>query len=90
MPLYVESVNNNNTNMSQPQGFNTTSILYKEHQLANIELWDSQINPISIFGNTEFISIDMKNIKISLYHIADFIKKIEISRIIKKKTFLIL
>ena len=76
--------------MSQPQGFNTTSILYKEHQLANIELWDSQINPISIFGNTEFISIDMKNIKISLYHIADFIKKIEISRIIKKKTFLIL
>jgi len=73
-PLYVESVNNNNTNTSQSQGFNTTSILYKKHQLANTELWYSQTNPISIFGNTESIPIDMKNIKISLYHIADFIK----------------
>ena len=45
-----------------------------ESQPANPDLWDGQSKPISIFGNTESIHEDLKNIKTSINHIADLIK----------------
>jgi len=63
-----------NINIDQPYSLDLTSISYLEAQLAKSKLWDGHSNPISIFGTTETISDDLKNIKVSLHHITDFIK----------------
>jgi len=51
-----------------------SSISYSEAQPVKSKLWNDHSDPISIFGTVETILEDLKNIKISLYHIADFIK----------------
>jgi len=51
-----------------------SSIPYLELQLANPDLWNSQSNTVFIFGTIETIHENLKNIKISLHCITDFIR----------------
>jgi len=77
----MESAYISNQNLNQPCSFELSSISYSELQLANPDLWNGQSNPVFIFGITETIHKDLKNIKTSLHCIADFIR----NRSLKKK-----
>ena len=50
-------------------------IPYSNSELANPNLWNSNFNPISIFGMIKKSADDVKNIIVSLNHIASFINK---------------
>jgi len=51
-----------------------SSISYLEAQPVKFKLWNGYSNPIFIFGTAEIILEDLKNIKISLHYITNFIK----------------
>jgi len=70
----MESVNTHNVNVNQLCSLDLSSIPYSESQLAKHKLWDGHSNSISIFGTTKTILKNLKNIKISLHHIVNFIK----------------
>jgi len=61
-------------NLGQSNSLNSSSIPYSDHQPANPDLWDGHIHLISIFGNKEMVTINIKNIEVSLIYMADFIK----------------
>jgi len=71
-------------NLGQSNSLNFSSILYSDHQPANSDLWDSYTHSISIFGNQEIVTINTKNIEVSLTHIANFIKNKNIKKNRKK------
>jgi len=50
-------------------------ILYQDNQLANLQLWDNNFTPVSLFDIDKFITSDIKNIVCSLLKIAIFIKQ---------------
>ena len=66
--------NIHNVNVDQPCNLDSTSITYLEAQLAKSNFWNSYSNLISIFGTIETILDNLKNIKVSLYYIINFIK----------------
>ena len=75
MPLpYVESTDISNQNTNQSCGLKSFFISYLELQLANLDLWDSQSNSTYIFRYIETVHKGLKNIKFSLYYIANFIR----------------
>lgn len=75
MPLpYVESIDISNQNTNQSCGLKSFFISYLELQLANLDLWDSQSNSTYIFRYIETVHKGLKNIKFSLYYIANFIR----------------
>jgi len=75
MPLpYVESTDISNQNTNQSCGLKSFFISYSELQLANLDLWDSQSNSTYIFRYIETVHKGLKNIKFSLYYIANFIR----------------
>ena len=50
-------------------------ILYQVNWLANLQLWDGNFSPISLFGINEFLTSDVKNIVYFLFRIATFVKQ---------------
>jgi len=60
-------MNNNRANMNLPHRFESASLAYSDSQPTNQNSWDSQTNPILIFGTEELKIIDINNIKLSLY-----------------------
>jgi len=75
MPLpYVESTDISNQNTNQSCSLKSFFISYSELQLANLDLWDSQSNSTYIFRYIETVHKGLKNIKFSLYYIANFIR----------------
>jgi len=65
--LHGESVNNYKTNMCIPQRLETSSIFYRDKQLAELNSWDMEALLLSLFGTTDFINIDTKNISTLLF-----------------------
>ena len=48
-------------------------IPYDVNQAVNPESWDSKFNSILLYGSMEHLTIDINNIKESLYHIGKYI-----------------
>jgi len=67
---------NNITNQQYSLG--TLLILYLNFELANPNLWDGNLDPISIFSMIKKSAEDIKNIITSLNHMASFIDKRDI------------
>ena len=74
LELHRKSMNNNDTNTYQFQGFETSSIFYLVDYPADSNSWDSKAHLIFIFGTNSFMEIDTKNIALSLYRITFFIR----------------
>jgi len=53
-------------------------IPYLNSELTDLNIWDSNFNLISIFGTIKKSADDVKNIIVSLNHIASFINKRDI------------
>ena len=60
--LHGESVNNYGTKMYILQRLETSSISYRGKQLAELNSWNREALFLSLFGTTDFINIDTKNI----------------------------
>jgi len=57
---------------------------YGNNQPANLSSWDGHTAPISIFGNVDSVPFNTKNIKTSLYYIANFITNRKLKNKIEK------
>jgi len=77
-------------NLGQSNSLNSSSIPYSDHQPANPDLWDGHTHLISIFGNKEMVTINIKNIEVSLIYIWLTSSKTETLRIMGRKIFLVL
>jgi len=60
---------------NQQYGLGASLIPYSNSKLANSNLWNSNFNPISIFRTIEKSMDDVKNVIVSLNHMASFIDK---------------
>jgi len=70
-----KDVFNCNMNTYNIQSFKLFSISYKDNQPTELNSWNREAWPLSIFGNIKFLDIDSKNISTLLLHMADFIHK---------------
>jgi len=52
--------------MSISYGLKMFSILYGNHQPVELNSWNGETHPLSIFGTNEFLEINSKNFSISL------------------------
>jgi len=70
-----EDMSNYSINMYNLQGFESFSILYGDHQLAKLNLWNGNVLLIFLFSTNDLLDIDFKDIDIStsLLQMADFI-----------------
>ena len=68
-----KSTNNSIIDISYPYSLEISSISYGDNQLTNLYIWNSYTALISIFGSSEVISINTRNIEVSLYQMADYI-----------------
>ena len=68
-----EDVSNCGMNTCEPQGLESSSISYRDKQLAEPNSWNGKALPLSLFGTIEFLEIDSKNISTLLLCMADFI-----------------
>jgi len=53
---------NCNINICAPQGLKISSIPYRNYQLTEPNSWNGEAHPLFLFGNTDFLEIDSKNI----------------------------
>ena len=60
-------MNNNSVNMNLSHGFESAPLAYSDSQPTNQNSYNSQTNPILIFGIEELKIIDINNIKLYLY-----------------------
>jgi len=67
-----------NNASNQQYGLGASLILYSNFKLANPNLWNGNFNPIFIFRTIEKSINDVKNIIVSLNHMASFIDKRDI------------
>jgi len=63
--VYVPHGNNTN-NTSFPSDLEPSVISYQANQPADLQLWDGNFSPVSLFGIDEFLTGDAKNIVCSL------------------------
>ena len=82
-----KNTNNNNIDTSYFHGLETSFISYEDNQPTNPNSWNDCTASIFIFRNSNSIPIpiDIKNIKISLYQIADFIKNKKLKNNMEKE-----
>ena len=73
-----------NMNMYTLQDLETTSIPYKDNQPVELNSWNKEAYPISIFGTVKFLDIDSKNILTLLLWMANFISNRKIKNNMKK------
>ena len=73
-------MNNNSVNMNLSHGFESAPLAYSDSQPTNQNSYNSQTNPILIFGIEELKIIDINNIKLYLYWITDFIKNCSLKK----------
>jgi len=59
--------------MCHPQKFETSSILYRNKQLAIPNSWGSKALSISLFETNESVVIDINNIEKSLLQMSEYI-----------------
>ena len=76
LPTHIKGDVYNINNLNQHHGLGASSILYSNSDPADLELWDSKFNPISLFGMIEKSADDVKNIIMSLNHMASFCYKL--------------
>ena len=69
-----ESEANNMTNTYPSQDFTNVLILYNINQPVELNAWDGEAHPISIFGTMEFLEINSMNITSLLLYLANFIR----------------
>ena len=62
-------------NVSSFSGLEPLVILYQANQPADLQLWDGNFTPISLFGTDEYLAGNAKNIAFSLLRITAFIKQ---------------
>ena len=67
-----------NNSSNQQHGFSTSLIPYSDSVPADPDLWNRNLYPISIFSMHKKSKNDIKNIIISLNHMASFIDKKDI------------
>jgi len=75
---YIKGEMSINNITNQQWGLGTSLIPYSSSSLADPSLWNSNVNPISIFGTIEKSAEDIKNVITSLNYIAFFIDKRDI------------
>lgn len=83
-PSHSRNIENCNIDASHPHSFNILSLSYRNNQLANLNSWDGYTTPIFIFSNVESVPINTKNIKTSLYCMANFITNRKLKNNMKK------
>ena len=64
----------NNMNTCTPRYLETTTIPYEDNQPVELNSWDGEAYPLSIFRTIEFLDTDSKNILTSLLRMANFIR----------------
>jgi len=73
--ICVEGEISINNVSNEQHGLGTSSIPYSNSEPANPNLWNSNLNPIFIFGIIKKSADDIKYIIVSLNHMASFINK---------------
>jgi len=78
-----KNVVSNNTNTCLIQNVFNVQLPYDINQSIELTSWDGNAYPISLYGLLEHLNINMSNIKISLLHMADYVKskKIELKSV---------
>jgi len=71
---HKENMDNCGTNMCSLQGFNISSIPYRDKLLALLKCWDGLNHPISIFGTREILIVDNNNIVKFFLKIVKYVK----------------